>query len=296
MYFAAVLAHELGHLFAGWLVNARFQEVMVQGIKVVRDSKGLQWSFGGWEMGGHALSYLRGVHRYRERTIAIILGGPLANLAILGISLLCLTAYEKSPYLHVWIYTNLAFLAMSFARNERNDYAHIRWTRGGDRRAKSYLASILLSAVETDPDAARTELKALGREVLWVYRAYDERIAERDFEGAKRMLQGALQLTEHLDEEEKVLHECRTAFLFAYRRLDVGQAVTILPPETRAQVYEQEATWLWAAAMVALAEERWSDAKNLSQRGLAHRRAGSKAKKWFEMAERVADRHLAGRR
>lgn len=295
MLFASVLMHELGHVFAGWLVGARFQEMMVQGITLRRTSKGLKWSFGTWHMGGHALSFLKGIHRYRDRTIAIIVGGPIANLAMIGLGVLGLHLGGESPLIRVWIYANLADIAISFTGDLDNDYQHLRWALGKDEAARSYLAGVVLYAEDVDDATRRAELSALGHESALAFKIYKDRVAEGDSEGARRAVEEALATIADDEPGRRVWYECHAAFQFAYRRIDVARAAAILPPETRAQAYECEATWLSAATMLALAEARWAEARSLAERGVAHENAPEDLVKWFEMAIRLSDRHLKPR-
>lgn len=290
MLFLSVLFHELGHIVAGLLTRHRNTELAVQGIYLTKTDEGWRWRFNGWHMGGHVMSHLVGLDNYRNRLLVVIVGGPVVNILMIAVSVAFL-ARTDSPYLRVWIFVNMWDLCYSFMNDLENDYLHVRQALGKEKGSKRFLASHVLYSEGVDPAEKQRLLTELGFPEFMLARRYRELVEAGKHEDAARTIGDLLTVLDPKRERTRVFYECEAAFRFAYRRLDVGKAVRLLPPETRAQVYDCEDDWLRAATMVAMAEARWKDARDLARRALAKEDADLD-RKWLEMADKSADRHL----
>jgi hypothetical protein len=85
-----ILVHELGHVLAARLCGWRFLLLLVGPLRVVRGGRGLAWSFNrAWPTwGGLAASLPREGADVTREMLAVVLGGPLASLALAGTGLL----------------------------------------------------------------------------------------------------------------------------------------------------------------------------------------------------------------
>jgi Zn-dependent protease len=84
-YFAclalAVIAHEIGHLLAGWMVGFRFSSITIGPIALRVEYGRLRAGFRRvLPAGGYAGMHIDRIRRLRRRLLRFIAGGPLANL------------------------------------------------------------------------------------------------------------------------------------------------------------------------------------------------------------------------
>lgn len=292
MLFLSVLFHELGHVIAGRLVGCRTTEIVVQGIEFGETAKGWRWSFDHWHLGGHVRIPLNGLHRMKPRLAIISLGGPIMNVVMVGVGFLAVRLTGGSPYAMVWIFVNLWDLAISFQGDLENDYQHLRWIFGNDKASKDYLAGRVLYAEGIEEAERQTVLDEIGTSDTLAHWQYWKFVNEHDYDGARKVLLEIIETVESDRISRRLYYECEAAFRFAFQRFDIAKAKALLPPETRAVVYECEKYWLRAAAMVAMAEDRWAEVQTLSARALKRDDVSKENRTWFEMANKAAKRHL----
>src|SRR3954469_9009998 len=85
--FLAVVAHELGHLSAGWVVNFRFDSFAVGPISLHLEYGKLRIRLRrSLPAGGYAGMRIDRIRKVRRRLLIFVVGGPIANLllALLG--------------------------------------------------------------------------------------------------------------------------------------------------------------------------------------------------------------------
>jgi hypothetical protein len=90
LLFLTILAHECGHLLAGWFVGFRVQEIRIGPLQIRRAERGLALTFNNclpW-FGGGAMSIpgshtdAADLHQLRWRAAIVAAGGPLASLLL----------------------------------------------------------------------------------------------------------------------------------------------------------------------------------------------------------------------
>jgi hypothetical protein len=98
--FGSTVAHELGHVFAGRLVGMHITGIEIGRGPLVVDFHcwGFRWQFRAVPAGGFAFGVPRSGGWVRLRQTVYILGGPLANLLLIGVAL-ALTGFANAlPY------------------------------------------------------------------------------------------------------------------------------------------------------------------------------------------------------
>ena len=87
--FVSTVAHELGHVFAGRLAGIHITGIEIGRGPLVADFRlwGFRWQFRAAPLGGFAFGVPKGGAWVRLRQTLFILGGPLANLFLIGVAL-----------------------------------------------------------------------------------------------------------------------------------------------------------------------------------------------------------------
>lgn len=290
-YCLMIVLHELGHVMAAALVGFRFREIMVLGISLSRTPSGWQVRFGEVGLAGHARAIPIGLDRLPKRLAIAIIGGPLTDVVSIVVAAFLFYIWPASPFLIMWIVVNLLALSWSLFEGSQNDRWHLHQALGKGEGSNGYLASHVICAEGVDDQARQAKLEELG----FPYAMDAERIRDLTDRFAYAEVLEKIETTlasPNIAIEYRVWLECTASFYYAFRRLDVGKAAALLPPESRAKTYDCEGAWIYAATMVATAQARWTDAAALAQRGIDHPRVSGEVLKWFELARRFALRQL----
>jgi hypothetical protein len=290
LFLTATYAHEVGHLLVGSLLRFRCQEFVVGPLRLETEAGRLRLRSSGDLMGGRVKMVPQGVERIRPRLYAMVLGGPLTNLALAVPLLYGRFTVGELPLGSVWGFIHLftGLMALVQTDGHLNDGQLLRRIRGNDRSSREYVASYVYVAEQVD-EARRAEvLVQLGFPAWALDKELEKASSERDLPRARQVCLDAVNAVE--DDGRRAYYRCLGAYYLALRGFDVDAATNLLPPEEEAAAHGWSESWFQGATMIALARSHWDEAVELADRALGLEAIQEET--WFHFAGKVARRYV----
>ncbi|SFS18853.1 Peptidase family M50 [Dyella sp. OK004] len=113
LYYPAMIVHELGHYFGARRAGMAVLRMQLGAIEIVPQRKGFRWCWSPlkkqWRIGGYVLAFADPGLPKRKQIIALVVGGPGANLAVAAV--LALAGWLSPPQGAGWAW--MVFAAMN---------------------------------------------------------------------------------------------------------------------------------------------------------------------------------------